>query len=179
LLLQLVGSGEADADTDAGGHDVDHDADAGGTHPHASGDFLPIFLSLRFWTFGLLAFGMVGALLHFFGLMPPLVVAVLAVAMGLASGTLASWVFRALARSEVSSGARGDDAVGHVGRVLLPCEKERPGKIRVELRGQTLDFLASTDEAHIDAGELVLVEEVRDHVMHVSRAPRDFLPPKP
>jgi membrane protein implicated in regulation of membrane protease activity len=179
LLLQLFGSGDADAGQDLDHAAADADADAGGGHAHGVSGFVPIFLSLRFWTFGLLAFGLVGTLLHFLNLAPALLVAALALVMGFGSGLLASWVFRALSRSESSSGARGDDAVGQVGRVLVPCKSGHPGKVRVELRGQTLDFLATTDEASIDRGELVLVEEMRAHVAHVSRAPRDFLPPKP
>ena len=61
LLLQLFGSGDADAgqDLDHAAADADADADAGGGHAHGVSGFVPIFLSLRFWTFGLLAFGLV------------------------------------------------------------------------------------------------------------------------
>jgi hypothetical protein len=50
--------------------------------------------------------------------------------------------------------------------------------VRIELRGQIHDFLVESDEDAIKAGEIVLVEEVKDSVLHVSRAPSEFLPPK-
>jgi membrane protein implicated in regulation of membrane protease activity len=196
--LQLVMSGDGDADAghdlsvdaagdvDAGG-DLDHDLSADGhlhvdgAHGHHGADgagFLPIILSLRFWTFGLMAFGLAGTLLHYFELAPELLVPFVAVAMGLGSGLLASWAFRALARSTTQSGARATDAVGTVGKVLVACEQGSRGKVRIELMGQSIDYLATTDQARIDEGELVLVEEMRDGTAHVSRAPSEFVAAK-
>ena len=205
LQLLLAGHGDADADADhelavdadAGAHDLAVDADvhdlaadaAPGTELEASasheaghaagGAFLPIFLSLRFWVFGLMAFGMVGTLLHYLRLAPVVVIPFVAAAMGLASGLFAAWSFRALARSATQSGAQSGDAVGHVGKVLVPCTRGERGKVRIELRGQTLDYLASTDDEALATGELVLVEEMRDGTLHVSRAPAEFVSRKP
>ena len=195
ILLQLFMSGDGDADADAGGHDVavdadadvDVDADAGGHELDAqghgghgghdiTGGFLPIFLSLRFWTFGLMAFGIVGTLLAYLGLAAPLLTALLATAMGVGSGFFASWSFRALARSTTQSGAQSGDAVGQVGKVLVRCTRQGRGKVRIELRGQTVDYLATTEAEELAEGELVLVEEVRDGEVRVARAPAEFLP---
>jgi membrane protein implicated in regulation of membrane protease activity len=191
-LLQFVLAGiggDADADhgdLDAGG-DVDADADVGdgdvvhptgdGAHHSGDGGFLPLVLSLRFWTFGSLAFGIVGSLIHFAGLAPAPVGLALAVAMGLASGLLASWVFRALTRSSSQSGALATDAVGQVGRVLVPVARGARGKIRIQLRGQTIDYLATTDDEALDVGADVLVSEVRSGEVHVCRAPSEFAGP--
>jgi membrane protein implicated in regulation of membrane protease activity len=188
VQLFMAGDGDADADAhadldaDAGGElDVDADADAG-DHGHgdaqAGGGFLPIFLSLRFWTFGLMAFGMVGSLLHYFRLAGGLVTPIVAVALGLVSGFVASWVFRALTRADTTSGSHSRDTVGQVGKVLVACEKGGRGKVRIELRGQIHDYLVTTEEERLAAGDLVLVEDVREEVLHVSRAPTEFLPPK-
>jgi membrane protein implicated in regulation of membrane protease activity len=179
IAVQLLMSAGGDADADVQG-DVDADADHSG-HGHHAGDgsgILPIFLSLRFWTYALLAFGLVGTLLWYLGLAPEPVTAVVAAVMGLSSGFTASWLFRALARSETGASS---DAVGQVGRVLLPCAKGRRGKVRIQLHGQTLDVLATTDEEELPAGSAVLVEEMRGEVAHVSPAPADFLetPPIP
>jgi membrane protein implicated in regulation of membrane protease activity len=195
ILLQLFMSGDGDAD--AGGHDVAVDADAdvdadvdadaaghdfdaqghGGHGGHdIAGGFLPIFLSLRFWTFGFMAFGIVGTLLAYLGLAAPLLTALLATAMGVGSGFFASWSFRALARSATQSGAQSGDAVGQVGKVLVRCTRQGRGKVRVELRGQTVDYLATTEAEELAEGELVLVEEVRDGEVRVARAPAEFLP---
>jgi membrane protein implicated in regulation of membrane protease activity len=187
--VQLFMAGDGDSDADVG---VDFDADAGGAldadadagdhghgGAHADGGFLPIFLSLRFWTFGLAAFGMVGSLLHYFRLAGGLITPIIAVAVGLTSGFVASWVFRALTRADTSSGSHSRDAVGQVGKVLVPCERGGHGKVRIELRGQIRDYLVTTDEERLAAGDLVLVEDARDEVLQVSRAPVEFLPPKP
>lgn len=183
VMVQLLMGGDGDADAgggDAGGdasadveHDVDtHHADA---HADAASGFLPIFLSLRFWIFGALAFGMVGSLLHFLSLASALVTLIVAVVMGVGSGMLASWIFRVLNRQHVSSGAGENDAVGHVGKVLIRVPAQGHGKVRIQLKGQTLDLLATTDEIELLEGEQVLIEEMRDGRARVSKAPPDFL----
>lgn len=184
LAVQLVGiGGDADADAD-GGHDFDTDhgdagADAADDHHGGDGStVLATFLSLRFWTFAAFAFGLTGTLLHHFELMDRSIVPFVAVALGLASGYFASWTFRALAQASTTSGAHSDEAIGQVGRVLIPVERGRRGKIRIELRGQTLDYLATTDEEALVEGAQVLVEEVRGDTVHVSTADPAFLPPK-
>ncbi len=184
--VQLFMGHDTDADADADVNaDFDADADmdvAGGPHLDAvheadsdASGFAAIFLSLRFWTFGFLAFGMVGTLLYYLHLSSSLVTLVAALAMGLGSGFTASWSFRALKRSSVSSAAEESDAVGQVGKVLVPCERGGHGKVRLEVRGQSIDYLATTDEESLSDGELVLVEEVEDGTLHVSKAPPDFL----
>lgn len=182
LLQLLMGSG-GDADADVAQGDFDHggfdqaDVDhAGAEVEHAGPGILPIFLSLRFWVFGLLAFGLVGTPLHYLDLASPPLTAVFAIVMGVVCGGVASWVFKSLSRQQVSSGGAETDPVGHVGKVLIPLAGSGRGKVRVEVRGQTLDLLATTDEQSIDEGELVLIEEMRDGEAHVSRAPADFLP---
>ena len=192
LLLQLFMSGDGDADADAGdhdvsldadadagGHDVDVHADADGHHADIGGGFLPIFLSLRFWTFGLMAFGLAGVIFHFLGLMPAVFVPFVALAMGLGSGFLASWTFRALARAGTGSGTRLGDAVGHVGKVLVPPNQAGRGKVRVELGGQSFDYIAVTDDEALAEGEAVLIEEMREGTVQVSRAPAEFIPKEP
>lgn len=189
VMVQLLmgGDGDAEADAEAGAefeHDLEHDLEAdagdaahGGAH-HAELDhaFLPIFLSLRFWIFGLLAFGLVGSALHFFDLASSGLTLAAAIVLGFGSGTLASWVFRALSRSAVTSGADEGDAVGQVGKVLIRVPTRGHGKVRIQLKGQTLDLLATTDEVELLEGEQVLVEEMQDGRARVSKAPEDFLP---
>jgi len=191
-LLQFVLAG-----LEGGDADVDHgDLDAGGggdldgadhgeiVHPSGAAahhgieaGFLPLVLSLRFWTFGSLAFGIVGSILHFFGLAPAPVSLAVASGLGLGLGLFASWVFRALGRSSSQSGAIATDAVGQVGRVLVPVERGGRGKVRIQVRGQTVDYLATTDDERLEAGAEVLVAEVRDDEVHVCRAPSEFAGP--
>jgi membrane protein implicated in regulation of membrane protease activity len=187
LQLAFAGKGDVDVDTDFdvdadvdldADVDADVDADHGHGHAHADGGFLPIILSLRFWTFAFLGFGMFGTLLHYLQLASPVVTPFLALATGLLSGLMASWTFRALTRSELSSAASSSDAVGQVGKVLVPVSRGGRGKVRIAIKGQTLDLLATTDEEQLAHGELVLVEQVEQGTARVSRAPDEFLPPK-
>ncbi len=165
IFVQLFGSSDAE-----GGHDVDH---GGGHHDgegvHAGGA-LAAFLSLRFWTFLLMAFGLVGTLLSVLGLAGPVVTVACATAMGLFSGAAASLTFRALARSAVTGGSDSGDAVGQIGRVLVPPAKSGFGKIRIELNGQMVDYLATSDEPELEQDAEVLVVEMRGEGVHVARA---------
>jgi membrane protein implicated in regulation of membrane protease activity len=196
IALQLVMSGDSDADAEAGGDvhvgdadfdadadadfdaDADADADVHADHGHADGGFLPIFLSLRFWTFAFLAFGLSGSLLHYLDLANAVITPAVAVTFGVLAGLLATLTFRALRRTEANSGATAGDAVGQVGKVMLRVDKGRRGKVRIQLKGQTVDLIATTDEEQLEPGQLVMVEEVRETTAHVSRVPAELLPPK-
>lgn len=163
LLLASSDAGDAGGlDHDVGG--VDHDAGEGGSH--AGG-----WLSPRFVTFALFAFGFAGAGLHFLELAPAAVTAALAAAAGLGSGFLASAVFRALRRKEATSSAALEEAAGRLGTLLLPAAPDRPGKVRVTLKGQLVDLVAVPDDGEVPAGTPVVVLEVRDDVARVVRAP--------
>ncbi len=165
-------------DVDAGDADAHADVGHGHGHGHDSASAIAIFLSLRFWTYGLLAFGMVGTILHFLHLAGGLVTPVTATLLGLISGLLATYTFRLLDRTQSTSGAEASDAIGQVGRVLVPIERGKRGKIRIEVRGQSVDLLASTDDERLRDGDQVVVEEIRGTTAHVSRASDSFLPPK-
>lgn len=181
IAVQLLFAGKGDGaeldGADADGGDADGDADADG-HVHGDAGLMPFLLSLRFWTFFLLAFGMVGTLLHVFQLASSWLTPILAVVMGAGSGALATWTFRALKRAETTSAASPRDTVGQVGKVLLPVNPGSRGKVRIELRGQSLDLIATTEDEGFASGELVMVEELDGQVVRVSRAPQEFLPPK-
>lgn len=182
LLLQFVMPG---GDTDGahapelGGHgdlDVHHGGDHASGH-HAEFGAIAVFLSLRFWTFGLMAFGFVGTLLHYLELAAPPISLVTALGVGFVSGLLASVAMRAIARSQTSSGGEVDDAVGMIGRVLVAVERGKRGKVRIEVRGRHIDLIATTDDEKLEGGESILVEEMRGTTAHVSRA-GDSIAPK-
>ncbi|MET0412756.1 MAG: NfeD family protein [Polyangiaceae bacterium] len=178
LGVQLFMGGDS-GHGDVGGHDAHpplHDGDGehgGGSHGGVASVAL-VVLSLRFWVFAAFAFGLTGSAIRMLGLAPPLLALLLALAAGLGSGALAVWVFRALARSESSSAVAPDDLIGQLGRVLVPLAPGATGKVRLDLRGQAVDMLATTDDVSIAAGELVLVEAVREHTLHVSRPPAEL-----
>jgi membrane protein implicated in regulation of membrane protease activity len=184
LLLQFVmpgGNGDGAHAPELGGHgelDLHHDGGDGGGH-HVDLGAIAVFLSLRFWTFGLTAFGFVGTLLHYLQLAAPALSLGTASAVGVMSGFLASFAMRAIARSQTSSGGEADDAVGMIGRVLVPIERGKRGKVRIEVRGHHVDFIATTDDEKLEDGATIMVEEMRGTTAHVSRAGDSIAPKAP
>lgn len=162
LLVQLVGGHHGGGDHFVGS---DH---LGGPDHHAEQG--PGVLSTRSVTYGLFAFGFVGTCLHALRLAgAPAAFAVAAgagVAVTLAVGT----TLRAVADPAASGEAALLEARGHEGRVLVPLSRDRRGKVRVQIKGQTVDLLATTTGAELPAGAEVVVVEVRGDVAEVVAA---------
>lgn len=161
LLLQAI-LGHEGVDTDGDGV-PDHDTDADAS----------LLFSARFWIFLALAFGLAGTLLTVFQLASTFVVLALAGGSGVVSGLFAASVMRALKRGQVSSVASAQEAIGRVGAVLVPCEKGRVGKVRMVLRGHTLDLLAMSDDL-LPVGTKVVVEDIEGDIARVTRAPDEL-----
>ena len=165
LLVQLLsGHGHGDVGHGDFGHDVA--TDGGGHHPTQG----PGVMSIRSLSYGVFAFGFVGGTLHVLGLASPGVALAVGLASGAAAAVLVGLTFRQLGDPTVSGEAGLHEARGAAGRVLVACARGRSGKVRVSLKGQTVDILATTDEEEIPAGAEVVIEEMRDMVAHVSRA---------
>jgi membrane protein implicated in regulation of membrane protease activity len=164
LLVQLL-SGH-DGHDGAPGHDLGTDASS--HHPMEG----PGLMSLRSVSYGVFAFGFVGGALHVLGLAGPRLALVLGLVAGAAATLAVGLTFRELGDPTVSGEAGFHEARGATGRVLVPCARGREGKVRVTLKGQTVDMLATTDEDEIPAGADVVIAEVRDTVAHVARARR-------
>ena len=160
--LDLHADADVNADADAHGHDVEAQ---GATSVGA------LFLSFRFWTFALAGFGLVGAPLHFTGLASANVTFVCAAVVALIAGLGASWTFQTLKSANLNSGADAKEIVGQVGKVLLPPNASGHAKVRLLVKGQMIDYLATSDETSLEMGSSVLVEEVRGNEIHVSPAP--------
>jgi membrane protein implicated in regulation of membrane protease activity len=161
LLIQLVSG----TDHDVG---VDHDLGGGDHHPHEG----PGLMSIRSLSYGTFAFGFVGGLLHVLGLVRPPVALATGIASAAAATLFVGLTFRRLADVAVSGQAGFHEALGFRARVLVPCARDRAGKVRVTLKGQTVDMLATTDEDAIAAGAEVVITEVRDTVAHVATVAR-------
>jgi membrane protein implicated in regulation of membrane protease activity len=159
-----------------GHHDAGADQDVshgGGGHEHDSSAW-SLVASVRFWSFALLAFGLVGTMLTLFGLAGSLVTALLSVASGAASGVFAVTVIRRLTYRPASSHASGGDVVGRLGRMLVPFDEKGRGKVRVEIKGSFVDYAARAKEP-IDAQDAVVVEEFDGQgEVVVSRAPKEL-----
>ena len=171
LLVQVIFGKMHDASGEAG---EGHDTGADGKHIEGDEGIVGLFLSTRFWVFTALGFGLSGALLSYVTTVGPIVTALVAAGAGLASGAFATSVFRMVRKTSVSSTAHASKAVGKVGRVVANCQKGSLGKVRIELSGQVVDFLATTDDAEIARGDAVLVEDMKDGVAHVSKRPADL-----
>jgi membrane protein implicated in regulation of membrane protease activity len=184
LLVQILMAGHGGhGDVGAGHGDVGHgDVGHGHGQEHAQGEHntggaaavWTLFLSLRFWTFAALGFGLSGSLLHFLGLAGPAATAVIAVGAGVGSGVFATLAFRAVKRGSTGTESRSSLAVGKTGRVVVACGRGVKGQVRIELAGSSVDLVATTDEETIAHGESVLVEDLHEGVAHVSRRPREL-----
>jgi hypothetical protein len=147
-----------------------------GHAPPGLHSWVGIFTSLRFYMFAAIGLGVVGVPVTALGKSSPGLTLAVALLTAFGVGTLASLGFRMLGRETLSSGATEEELVGHVGRVLVACEKGRRGKVRLTVRGQTLDFVATTDEARIEPAMAVIVESVLEGRVHVCAAPSELLP---
>lgn len=156
------------------GSDHDHPGLEHGHGAPIADDAVALFLSSRFWIFFALAFGLSGSLLTFFALASALVVGCLAGGSGLVSGLFAALAFRALRRMSVSTSASASEAIGTMGRVIVPCSKGRVGQVRVALKGQSVDLMATTDEDEIARDEEVLIDDMRGEIAHVSPRPHEL-----
>lgn len=165
---------DADADTEGGGSGHGHGLDHG--VPASPGSFAGVFtafLSMRFWMFFLAFFGLTGLVLDGLDLVPNSGLALaLALAMGLAIGQGTAAVFRHLATSETGVAASASDYIGKSGRVLVGFGPGALGKLRLTLKGTTVDVLITSDEEHpFVAGDEVLIIQMNDTTAVVARAP--------
>lgn len=181
LLLASIFLGDKDGD-----HDVEQGADADadgppnpsslahdGSHDHgAVAGLFSAFLSVRFWMFFLAFFGLTGLVLDGLDLVANQTLTLgLAIGMGILTGEVTVYVFRHLSHSETSTAAGAHDYVGKSGRVLVGFASNGGlGKLRLTLKGTTVDVLATTDdERPFTAGEEALVIQMNDTTAVVAR----------
>lgn len=164
VVLSLFGGHhESDASTDVS-HDSDHGAD------HGDGPWVP-FLSLRFWTYFATVFGLSGLVLSQISKTPePMAVSIAAVA-GLAVGLIVSYTMRALSRTDLDSSINPADMMGLEVQVLVAVRPGQAGRVRLTLKGEIIDVLATTDgdEAMEAGSRAVIVDLDGDRVKVVSR----------
>ncbi|MEZ4361282.1 MAG: hypothetical protein R3B48_13945 [Kofleriaceae bacterium] len=114
--------------------------------------------SMRFWVF-LLAFGGgAGVALTKLG-SSALVAGVGALGVGWAAGAGATLAVRYIKRNSVSSEVASQDLIGATGTLVLPIAPGQPGKVRVDIKGRTEDFVATSvdPEVALPSGAPVLV----------------------
>ncbi|GAB5543626.1 MAG: hypothetical protein SangKO_033860 [Sandaracinaceae bacterium] len=171
LDLDLDADGDADLDLDA---DIDGEADGFDKDVGGHGDFsgfLFMFLSLRFWTFFLAFFGLTGIVLDGLNLVSsPWLGLGLALGMGLATGAGAMSVIRMLGSDTSGQAVRSTDYIGKTARVVVPFEGSSVGKVRVDIKGTSVDLLASgLEEDGYQGKEEVLIVEMDGARARVAR----------
>lgn len=144
-----------------GGKETGHgggDAHHGGGGGSAPGLAWAPFGSLRFWIFLFTFGGGAGFALTRMGTSEA-VTAGGALAIGWVSGALAVTVIRVMSRNSVSSDVGASDIVGMTGTLTLPVGLGQPGKVRVDIKGRTEDFVANVveDVGALPTGSTVLI----------------------
>jgi membrane protein implicated in regulation of membrane protease activity len=141
-----------------GGKDTGH---GGGGHGH--GDSAPgfgwaPFSSLRFWVFLFTFGGGAGLALDALG-SSQLEASIGAGIAGWLSGALAVTVVRKLSASSESSDVHGAELVGATGTLVLPVGTDKPGKVRIDVKGRQVDFVANLIEPGVElpTGSQVLI----------------------
>ncbi len=124
--------------------------------------WLDILLSFKFWTFGVCFFGLTGLALTLTQseLVASTILAI-ALGMGFVMGLAAAGILQALRQRHADSFTQSEDLMGVSGVVEVPFDATTRGKIRLFLKGSTLDMLALTHEGSFAAGDRVAVVEVR------------------
>ena len=118
---------------------------------------LPLLASFKFWTFGSCFFGLTGLVLTAMGVSPTVVV-IAAVLMGGVCGFGMAWVLRSLRRRQVNSLVKTTDLAGLAGVVEIPLSADSRGKVRLNVKGSLVDFIAYTNEERVlEAGDRVFV----------------------
>jgi len=175
----LFGGGDKDFDKDVDldhDHDFDKDLDLDHDHDHdahviaeegSDAIWIP-FLSMRFWSFGAMTFGLTGTLMLLSGV-PEWTTGMLAGLVGMGIGVGAARFFRALKKDTVTAETSLRSYTGEEARVLLPIRQGGTGKIVIETMAGRVEMPAtSRDTEIIPRGAKVIVAEVRDGTADVS-----------
>jgi hypothetical protein len=156
--ILLGGHGDSHAGLDHGGEPL----------PEGHGDqagaesFLGSVLSVRFWTFFAAFFGLTGIVFEMFGLVPWWwLTALIAISLGSIAGGSAVVLVKRLANDQTNSAISSADYVGKTGRVMVGFGPGQVGKVRVEVKGATIDLLAApVEDGTFTAKDEVIVVEM-------------------
>lgn len=125
-----------------GDHELGHDHDLSGDHDVGHGDVWLPFLSLRFWTYFLMVFGITGLLLTQFADSIEPMTAVWSAVSGLSVGFMVSLLMQWAKRSQADNATRTQDFLGREAIVIVPIRPNLEGKVRLEVKGEIIELLA-------------------------------------
>lgn len=125
--------------------------------------------SLQLWTY-LLAFGgLTGLLLRTLGHVGEPLAGLCALGVGLGTALTARKVLRGMTREVDSGTVDAERLLGATAEVLVPADAGKTGKVRLSVRGQTVDLLArAPDGSALTAGAEVVILDVKDGVAEVT-----------
>lgn len=168
LFSLVVGGGLLGVSIVLGGHDAGHEVHAGDALAPAGQEgplggaesYLAWLVSVRFWTFFVAFFGLTGLVFDGLGLSSGWVTLIVAITTGSIAGGGAMFVLRKLTKDETNSAVNTRDYVGRTGRVLVGFAAGGVGKVRVEVKGSSIDLLAEPedDRTYSPEDEVIVVE---------------------
>lgn len=131
--------------------------------------FVLPFFSLKFWTFGSCFFGLTGLVVSWVSPeIPPDQVATIAAGMGIFCGSTMVWILRSLGQRHANSLTRSSDLVGHSATVILPFNCDSKGKVKVNIKGANVEFMAFTDESKsFNKGDRVFIVGLKNNRLWV------------
>ena len=137
-------------------------------------------LSLRFWTYALATFGMIGMILTWLSDASRTFVLIAAIVLGVVVGRITHAVFRAVRRLETSGGGSSEQFVGRDATVVVAITPGTTGKISLHLSSGTVELLADAfEDEHLLAGSTVVVVAFRAERALVMSSERFRLPSPP
>ncbi|MBW4611794.1 MAG: NfeD-like protein [Desmonostoc vinosum HA7617-LM4] len=100
---------------------------------------------------------------------PILIIAVIAVAVGVFGGVLiVGLIYLQRRRQVVDSLIRVNNVVGCFGTVEVPLNHKSPGKVRINLKGSLVDFIALTEETQqLNQGDRIVVVRTKGNKVWV------------
>lgn len=166
---------DTDHDVDLDSGDMDHDVSAGHHLEYvkdavATSDFWLPFFSLRFWIYFFACFGLIGTIATLLNFGSSVAIGLTAGITGLLMGTAVAWAMRFLSRNNFDSSIKEEDFIGVAGRMVIVPRNGEPGKIRMSIKGDTIDMLALPQEGvEFEKGEEVVVVGFRGTKVEVAR----------
>jgi membrane protein implicated in regulation of membrane protease activity len=128
------------------------------------------FLSIRFWTYAIGTFGVIGVLLSLVSRAQEPAIVTISGVTGFAMGLVAACAYRWAQKCQTSSAVSENDYVGTEAHVLVAARPGHPGKVRMSIRGDLIDMIAATEgDKSIEAGEEVLVVGLDGSQVRIAR----------
>lgn len=174
LFSALAGMGAhadvgGDMSHDVGGHDAGHSHDGGHDSDHDTGAVWLPFLSLRFWTYAVGTFGLIGTILSLTKASIEPMTLIIAASTGVFMGTVAAYLVRFLSRTESTSSVGDKDFLGAIAKVSVPIGA-LPGKVRTTVKGDIIDMVALGENGEtFGQGEEVMIVGIEGNSARVVR----------